>query len=160
MGRTLWGTQTETFRGKKILRIAISKACEAIKDFQSEKIGGFLPDLHAANVRSLHSTFLSPWSISLRFANVVVPPQIPCMLNDIAFDSVTQYQLEICEVFERRRKWVFQENANNQRRLKILKGISLIIYHLQDSSLIEFKSSAIKLFHAIPDDTDDMSEAW
>ncbi len=90
----------DLFRNES-LRVAIFEAREARKDFQSEQVqlrmGGFLSNLHAANVRyhiDCKATFLSPRSIKAEGCGGT-----NTILNNIYLDSLFNICWKMHEVF-------------------------------------------------------------
>ena len=89
-------------------------------------------------------------------------------LNDTAFDSVVIYLAEnrgsihnSIDIYTQYMKAGGHVLSRRQLISKVVEkfGRDMILYHLQDILSLAFKSCAAKVFHVIPDDTDDMSEA-
>ena len=149
----------ETF-GNKGLREATLEACEVRKDTQSEQIrvrmGGVLTDLHAADVRyhvDCKATFLSPKSIKAAVHR--------SSGTELTFDSVVKYFTPLL-TYTQYMKAGGHVLSRRQLISKVVEKFGRDMITLSSpgySMLLAFKSSAAKVFHVIPDDTYDMSEA-
>lgn len=157
--------------GSRGLKEAIYDTCEKRNDVQSEQVtvrmAGVLSDLHAADVRyhvDCRSSFMCTRSIQAAVRQSCITDR----LVDAAFDSVITYlasnKATAHSSVNLYTKYVEEGGQALSRRqlvtsiIETFGGDIIALSSPGIATILAFKATAAKMFHMIPDDTDDMCD--
>ena len=158
----------EKFRIRS-LRDAIYDTCERRSDDQSEQVrvrmAGVLSDLHAADVRyhvDCRASFMSPRSIKAAARQSYTDQLVDTALNSVSMYMASNKTITYSSVdlYDKYVEEGGQELSRRQLVTSIIDKFGDVIALSSPgiATLLTFKATAAKMFHMIPDDTDDICD--